>query len=458
MREKMSTSVLESKTTLVFSTVLLVILSFVVYKLYKDMKEGVVVYPPPQSPSPGVTPPGSTPPGTTPPSPAPSPTPPSGPPTKDAVHELLCIYGQSLSIGSRGTPAISTEQYYSNLSFNTGPRANKSSPLVLHTEQNSGKYGETCNFSAAATAVDLQLRRKAINYHQELVMISLAPGEGGKTAKQLGVGSPKYDKMKSRINSVKKSYPKVKASVFIYVQGESDASNETSPESYTNSVMDIFNGFKKITNSPDCKMITYQTSADLVLSNKAAQIAVEQLKWHEEGKSYMTTPAYPFEHADKFHLTATGYIHMGAYFGRAFDYVKLGKKPPCLCPLSMSSNQKTAMVKFNVPVLPLKMGNNTDHHGFRVILSDGTDAIIEGFNIVGDTVHLKCDKDIASGAEIRYGLDYVYGPKTIYDGDDQYASVNSGGDLSDSDKTKVTVSGVDVTMINYAVAFSKHLV
>jgi hypothetical protein len=288
----------------------------------------------------------------------------------------------------------------------------------MHTERNSGKYGETCNFSAAATAVDLQLRRKAINYHQELVMISLAPGEGGKTAKQLGVGSTKYNKMKDRISSIKKSYPGVKASVFIYVQGESDASAETGPEEYTKTVMDIFDGFKKMTNSPDCKMVTYQTSADLLLSNKAAQIAVEQLKWHEEGKTYMTTPAYPFDHADKFHLTASGYIHMGAYFGRAFDYVKLGKTPPCLYPSGVSAEMSTAKVKFKVPVLPLRMEDNTDNHGFRVVHADGTDAVIKEILVVDDTVHIICDRDIENGAEIRYGLDYAYGPKIVYDGND----------------------------------------
>ena len=150
-------------------------------------------------------------------------------PVARSINHLL-FYGQSLSIGAKGTPVISTTQPYSNITFNGGPRAaggdySAFKPLVedaLTAPDGGTDRGETPCSGAANYATTLRaLDGLPPSGH---VILASTAGLGGSRITQLNKGTSWYStRLLPHITNAKALNADHALQAFAWVQGEQDA-------------------------------------------------------------------------------------------------------------------------------------------------------------------------------------------------------------------------------------------
>jgi len=164
---------------------------------------------------------------------------------------------------------------------------------------------------------------------------------------------------------------------------------------------------------------------------------------------------YPY-YSDALHLVAQGYDLLGEKYGEVyFERVASGHDWQPLQPTSIEHTGSTLTVHFHVPVAPLvwdtalKEPHQTaltqwkNGHGFEVADQSGIAVTINSAQIVGDTVVLTCATDPGDGGSVSYAA--------TADGPPMPGGTARWGTLRDSDPfTGATTKQVQP---NYAVAF-----
>lgn len=386
-------------------------------------------------------------------------------PVGKAINHMLA-YGQSLSVGAKGTPVISTTQPYSNITFNGGPRGGGDfsafKPLVEDTlvaPDGGADRGETPCSGAANTAMTLAAKDGVLPSSH--VILASTAGKGGTAIAGLKKGSAWYaSNFIAHVSGAKALNADYAVHAVPWYQGEQDAVSgvHTPYATYRADLLQL-----QADAEADIKAITGQASPVFFLpyqlSNAAMtwpDMALAQLDLAQKSdRFFLTTPCYHLPYAaDRVHLQAVGYKWLGAYAGRAYKHLVIdGVRPRWLNPLSATLRGTTLRARFDVPVLPLVLDTSqlapTTANGFRVVDSGGTVAI-SSMRVDGSDVVIELGAVPAGATVLRYALDYLGTGLTVLDG--------ASGNLRDSDPDTTLIAGTAYPLFHIAPHFSLPVV
>lgn len=287
---------------------------------------------------------------------------------RDVNHVLGT--GQSLSVGSVGTPPLSLTQPYDNITFETGVMSGDAGlgltsfiPLV-EGDTNNGVAVETMS-SAFANHVTMTARTTLFPGVGHDLLVSAA-GVGGRAYSFLKKGTYPFVASMDQVRAGRdlaaaagKSYV-VRAVTCVH--GESD--HVDGSLTYEADVLawqsDYETEVRALTGQTDpvpmfhtqfsswTKLAGSKTTSDVVLAQLAAHVDAP-------GKVILVGPKYHLPYAgDGVHLTNEGYRHMGEDYAKAYRRVVLegGVWEP-VRPKNVARNGAVLTVDFHVPAPPL---------------------------------------------------------------------------------------------------------
>ncbi|CAN7388918.1 hypothetical protein LJR143_002176 [Pseudoxanthomonas sp. LjRoot143] len=399
-------------------------------------------------------------------------------PVWDFNHFIM--YGQSLSTGQEGWPALSKVARYGNVMLGdctrplSGSAASWTSvggsdafkPLVAAVQDGSGAVMAPAAVAALAPgaqnlgedpvvafvnfAKHQHNQRWQVANDEARVFVATSCGVSGKTIEQLSSGaSPDLyqritqaaTKVKAQATAASKSYG---ITAVAFLQGEynyvTDFGGSTSKAAYRAALLTLYNDLEEDVvsaisgQSAPPLFITYQTGASYTRDTDALSIGMAQWELSEEKRNWvMACPVYPY--TDKGgHMDPNGYRWIGAQFGKVWHrVVELGQDWKPLSPLRAVRDGLHVYVSFHVPAPPLQFGmpyvllaeTNYANKGFEVLI-DGVSATIASVTIVADCVVRLSLLTMPTGA-----LQVRYAGKTVY---------NGNGCLHDSDTTVADAS------------------
>lgn len=378
-----------------------------------------------------------------------------------AVNHVLST-GQSLSVGSQGTPVLSTMQPFDNRMLNTGVRTSATPATSFLPLVESGV--ETMSSALANLVADVAMSEVLVGLpapnDKHRVLVS-CHGIGGTAYVGLKKGTAAFTAGIAQVTQAK-AIADAAAETYVVrvltnVHGESDhiAMNAT----YANDLAEWQANYET-----DVKAITGQTEAIPMLHTQMSSwtkygqatsaIPIQQLSASvaSNGKLVMVGPKYNIAYvADGVHLTSAGYQHMGEYYAKVYRRIVLeGKKWEPLRPLSVTRVGDEIRVKFLVPVPPLVFDtftvSNPGNFGFEYADDSATPPTITAVTLEGaDTVRIKLSAaPTGANPSVRYAYTGTIGAR---------AGATSGprGNLRDSDTSK---SRFGNKLENWAVHFT----
>jgi hypothetical protein len=392
--------------------------------------------------------------------------------------------GQSLSVGARGLPVLSTNQPYHNLKLSTDhlrwpidPNNPKLAltPLVEPIGRLArwgppsswpvNIYGETPH-SAVANEITALVRA---NLGRDFVSVHCDVGEGAqgmirlkKNAVKKGVNGRSYEAAmiatKAITRLAKAAGKTYGVGAIIVTHGETDATNAN----YESELRQLWSDY-----NTDVRAITGQKQKiQMIVSqqNSCADRSASTLAQWKIGVDYpadiiCSGPKYQYPYAhDGIHLTADGYRQLGEKYGEIYyRRVILKKNWQPLEPVGIKRSGMTITIRYHVPVPPLVWATNFElpHQstaewrngkGFEVYSVDGDKVAIASVAISGDAVVITCASDPGPGAQVNYAM-IGEKPRMVA----PFPGTFRWGLLRDSDPFVGAVTGL--AQPNYSVAF-----
>ncbi|MBK6464213.1 MAG: hypothetical protein IPF92_24915 [Myxococcales bacterium] len=367
-------------------------------------------------------------------------------PTFYAVNHVLST-GQSLSVGSQGTPVLSTSQPFDNRMLNTGvlrsaTRATSFLPLVEGSVETMSSG--LANLVADVAQTEVLFGLPAPNDRHRLLVS--CHGIGGTAYVGLKKGTAAFT---SGLNQVRDAKTIATAAMESYVvravtnvHGESDhvAGNATYAADLAEWQSDYETEVKAITGQTEpIPMFHTQMSSWTKYGQATSAIPLQQLEASivSNGKIVLVGPKYNVQYApDGVHLTAAGYRHMGEYYAKVYRRVVLeGRRWEPLRPVSATLTGDEIRVKFVVPVAPLVFDTTTvtdpGNKGFEYVDDSASPPTITAVTLEGpDTVRIKLSAaPVGAGKTIRYAATGAVGARAG-------ATTGPRGNLRDSDTSR----------------------
>lgn len=392
-------------------------------------------------------------------------------PVWDYNHFLM--YGQSLSTGQEGWPALSKVARHGNLMLGGATRPVSGSaaaftpvgasilqPLISVVQSGASVLTDA---QVAELAVGSQAlgedplvgmvnfaklqhnQRLLVSNDASRVFVASSAGVSGTTIEQLSAGaSPNMflrlvqaaEKVKSIATASGKSYGIV---AVVFLQGEynydAQFGGDTTKDGYKAKLSKLYDDIEaqvKTAISGQTEppiFITYQTGAQYTRDDKGLAIGMAQLELSQERRNwYLASPAYPY--TDKGgHMDSNGYRWLSKQFGKVWArVVEQGRSWKPLSPLVAQVRGDEVLVSFHVPSPPLAFDSpyvksaavSYPNKGFEVLVN-GVSVGITSVQIVADTVvRIRLATSATGVVEIRYA------GKTAHQGN---------GSLRDSDQT-----------------------
>jgi hypothetical protein len=358
--------------------------------------------------------------------------------------------GQSLSIGARALPVISTDQPYGNLKLSTDdlpwpidPDDPKLQlvPLVEPIGRLAKQYpsgwpenidGETPHTAAANEISALMLAASG----RRMVTIHSAIGEDGqgmiylkKGATPRGVNGRSYEAAMVETRAIarlaKSAGKSFGVGAIFVTHGETDAGNQDYEAQLYKLWSDYDEDLKAITGQKrDVLMLVSQQ--DSVVDYAASTLAQWRIGSDHPEHVICSGPKYQYPYfQDSVHLTAQGYQLLGEKYGQVyFERAVLGNKWEPLQPSGIVRQGKVIKINFHVPVTPLVWDSDLDPahpgtaewaqgKGFEVCTAAGEKVGISSAEIHGSTVEVTCVADPGVGARVSYAM---VGEKTARSG------------------------------------------
>ncbi len=381
-----------------------------------------------------------------------------------AVNHVLST-GQSLSVGSQGTPILSSSQPFENRMLNTGVlrsavAATSFLPLVEGNVETMSSG--LANLVADVAQTEVLLGLPAPN-DRHRVLVS-CHGIGGTAYAGLKKGTGAFTSGLAQVRDAKAIATAALESyvvrVVTNVHGESDhvAMNPTYAQDLAEWQSDYENDVKALTGqSEPIPMLHTQMSSWTKYGQPTSSIPLQQLEASvaSNGKIVLVGPKYNVQYApDGVHLTAAGYRHMGEYYAKAYRAVVLeGRRWEPLRPLSVTLVGDEIRVKFLVPVPPLAFDTATvtdpGNKGFEYTDDSPAPPTITAVTLDGaDTVRVKLSSaPVGTGKTISYAYTGAPGARAG-------ATTGARGNLRDSDASK---SRHGNELFNWAVHFSRSI-
>lgn len=306
-------------------------------------------------------------------------------PKTDLMH--IFSYGQSLSRGTRATPAISTTQPYSNLTFAGGvlPKTGDHSTFKPLVEEVFGVEGETPTSGMLNNFVKAQVDKGDLATNWK--MIGTAPGQEGRTIAELKKGTANYTgliaQVQSAYNIAQTRNETYSVWNMAWTQGENDyAGAGTSQAIYLAELLKLRDDFEL-----DVKAITKQALKPTIVMYQTAGhrhsyylkdtmfVALAQLQAaNENADIIMACPIYNLPHyGDNLHLTADSSYQLGRYYAKALNYSLFkGDKWQPLQPTNVFWQGKIIDIEFNKSGLVIDTAIVTATHNMGFDLRSGT--------------------------------------------------------------------------------------
>jgi Carbohydrate esterase, sialic acid-specific acetylesterase len=298
------------------------------------------------------------------------------------VNHILSM-GQSLSVGSVGSPALSTTQPYDNRMFVTGVLAGGTG-LTSFVPLVEGSV-ETMSSSLAnlvtklARDVDLTSQPEGKRSHELLVSVH---GVGGTAYAGLKKGTAPYAAGMAQAKAgmavatgLGKSF-QVRAVTTVHGESDHIAGNVTYEADLIQWQADYESDVNALTGrAGTLPLFQTQMSSWTKFGQATSAIPYAQLAAHVDrpGKIVVVGPKYHLAYApDGVHLTNQGYRHMGEDYAKAYRRVVVegGTWEP-VRPKSVTRVDKVVTVTFHVPAPPLVLDTtlvtNPGNFGFEFV-------------------------------------------------------------------------------------------
>lgn len=392
--------------------------------------------------------------------------------------ELLgsCAYGQSLSIGSNGTPIITSAQRFDSLRFGVSTRVDQGgttgagwfASVVPLTEVVNGVYGETPLSGACESLIERIIAEDGrTSANKGFRLLAWAAGKGGTALSGLVKGQEPYDRITrgvtagvARAAELGVSYDLPAIDMY---HGEADTSGNTAQSVYIAGIeqlrADLDADIAAITGFDYARpMFGYQVNSQTFYSKTSRDIALAQLEMHKAKTGFfITTPNYIFETVDGVHLTAEGYKWAAAYTGLAHKRVMHdGLDWECLRPLEFDRQGEYVYVKFSTDtqlVLDATLVGNPGNFGFDALDAGGSALAVSSVAVVGkDRLKFTFASDFPSGGKIRGGFNGTSGANSGPTTGARMCLRDSLGDTVVFD-----TAGINKRLDRYAVFFSESV-
>ncbi len=390
--------------------------------------------------------------------------------------------GQSLSVGARGLPVLSTAQPYGNLKLATDhlpwpvdPDSGALGlvPLVEPVGRLAPTYPsswpENIDGETPHSAMGNEVSAMAYaNLGRAIISVHSAVGEDGqgmvflkKNAVKKDLNGRSYEAALIETRAIArlaraagKSYG---VGAIIVTHGESDAGNASYEDELHQLWSDYNTDLASITGQRQkIQMIVSQQNS----CNDRSPSTLAQWKVSDDYDADMVCsgPKYQYPSAEGVHLTAEGYRLLGEKYGQVyFRRVVLGEAWKPLEPVGVERNGKTLTIRFHVPVPPLVWDRNLaaphpsvaewrNGKGFEVTTAAGDKVAIDSVGISGDGVIIHSASDPGPNAWVGYA---TIGEKVRMEA--PFPGTFRWGLLRDSDP--FTGVGTGKPQPNYCVAF-----
>jgi hypothetical protein len=390
--------------------------------------------------------------------------------------------GQSLSIGARAKPVVSTNQPYHNLKLSTDHLPwpidpdNTNLALVSLVEPIGRKapnypssWPENINGETPHSGMANQLSALVqANSGRDFVSVHSAVGEDGqgmiylkKNPVQKGLNGHSYEaamiEAKAITRLAKAAGKTYGVGAIVVTHGETDAGN-TNYEKELYQLLSDYNADIPAITGQKQKILMIVSQQNSCADRSASALAQWKIGVDHPADVVCSGPKYQYPYVEGVHLTADGYRQLGEKYAQVYyERVILGKDWQPLQPVRADRQGKEIIVLFHVPVPPLVWDNDLqsphpsipewkDGKGFEVMTASGEKIGIASVTIAGDAVMITCASDPGADARVSYAM---IGEK------DSMASPHLGthrwGLLRDSDPFKGIGSGK--VQPNYGVAF-----
>jgi hypothetical protein len=377
-----------------------------------------------------------------------------------ALNHLLCT-GQSLSVGSGGSPALSTTQPFENRMFSTGVLAGGKdlTSLVPLVEAKVETISSGLANLVTQLARDEVFKGRPAPRDSHDLLVS-CHGVGGQPYSALKKGTTPYANGIAQVVAAKALAGVMGVShgvrAITVVHGESDhvKANTQYAADLAEWQADYEADILPLTGQKlPVPFFHTQISSWTKYGSAVSSIPIQQLAASvgSGGKIMLVGPKYFLPYIDGVHLTNKGYRQLGEYHAKAYRSAILEGRPwEPLRPIAVSRSGAKITVRFHVPVPPLVLDttlvSNPGSHGFEFFDASAKPPKVASVTLVGpDLVEITLTA-VPTGAkqEIRYAyrgvVDSPAGPKT-----------GPRGNLRDSD---ATVSRHGYALYNWAVHFA----
>jgi hypothetical protein len=390
--------------------------------------------------------------------------------------------GQSLSIGARAKPVVSTNQPYHNLKLSTdhlpwpidADNTNLALvPLVEPIGRQAPNYpsswpeninGETPHSGMANELTALVHGQ----FNRDFVSVHSAVGEDGqgmiylrKNPEHKGLNGHSYEaamiETKAIARLAKAAGKTYGVGAITVTHGETDAGN-TNYEAQLYQLWSDYNTDIPAITGQKQKILMIVSQQNSCADNSPSALAQWKIGVDHSSDVVCSGPKYQYPYVEGLHLNADGYRQMGEKYAEVYyQRVILGKDWQPLQPVRADRQGKSIIVLFHVPAPPLMWDTELqsphpsipewkDGKGFEVTTASGEKIGIASAEIMGDAVIIACASDPGPDARVSYAM---IGEKDLMK--TPYLGTHRWGLLRDSDPFKGIGSGK--VQPNYAVAF-----
>lgn len=357
--------------------------------------------------------------------------------------------GQSLSVGSQGTPFLTATQPYDNITFVTGVLSGGTgltSFIPLVEGDGAGVETHSSSFANLVTklAREIVFASGPVGKNGHDLLVS-AHGVGGTAYVGLKKGTTPFSNGMAQVTAGKtlaaaagKSYV-VRAVTNVHGESDHVAKNAAYQANLLEWQKDYEDDVKAITGQTEpVPMFETQISSWTRYNTTTSEIPRQQLGAHvaAPGKVILVGAKYHLEYvADGVHLTAAGYQHMGEYYAKAYRHVVLeGKTWEPVRPKTITRAGAVITVKMHVPVPPLVIDttlvSDPGSYGFEYADDSGAAPAIASVAVTAaDTVTITlAEAPTGANKRLRYAWTGTLAARAG-------ATTGPRGNLRDSDKT-----------------------
>lgn len=364
----------------------------------------------------------------------------------------LYSYGGSLSIGSLGTPALSTTQPYDSINAFTPYGALVESGTESHVSAEVNHF---------RNADDGSYRKYA----------GWSGGVASQTYAQLASGSSNYRAFMAGIRALDERLRLVSGSrhtvpAISFIHGEIDSQAQISSQSYADDLVQL-----QATASADIKSITGQLRNVMLFTDQISTwqrdvltSSVPQAQWLASHATDMISLVCPKYHlgtgtgsiylsTDGRRMTAQGYRLLGDYHGRAMVETFLnGRRWRPLEPIQAGATGSTIVIDYHVPASTMGTVSGTtplvidttavsasvsfgpSRYGFEVIDPNPHPRYITSVTVTGSQAVLTLNAPVQQNTRVQYGMKTSF---SQFAGNGFLANSNDGqsprGNLRDTD-------------------------